>query len=78
MEHRFSSLRSSNPDFKDYCRRLSVNDAFTFNFVVGFWGAIADLLHGEFQKSEFQKIIRPFMVRRRLGDVLEATKAKVL
>ena len=55
-----------------------MNDASTFNFVVGFLGALADLLHSAFQKSEFQKIIRPFTVRRRLGDVLEATKAKVL
>ncbi len=37
-----------------------------FNHVVSFLRAIADLLNGAFQKSEFQKIILPFTVLRRL------------
>lgn len=49
-----------------------------FNSVVSFLWAIADLLNGAFQKSEFQKIILPFTVLRRLDYALEATKAKVL
>lgn len=49
-----------------------------FNPVVGFLWAIADLLNGAFRKSEFQKIILPFTVLRRLDYALEATKAKVL
>ena len=49
-----------------------------FNNVVSFLWAIADLLNGAFQKSDFQKIILPFTVLRRLDYALEATKAKVL
>ena len=49
-----------------------------FNTVVSFLWAIADLLNGAFKKSEFQKIILPFTVLRRLDYALEATKAKVL
>lgn len=49
-----------------------------FNNVVSFLWAIADLLNGAFQKSEFQKIILPFTVLRRLDYALEKTKAKVL
>jgi len=47
------------------------------NNVVSFLWAIADLLNGAFQKSEFQKTIFPFTVLRRLDYALEATKAKV-
>ena len=49
-----------------------------FNNVVSFLWSIADLLNGAFQKSEFQKIILPFTVLRRLDYALEGTKAKVL
>lgn len=49
-----------------------------FNSVVSFLWAIADLLNGAFKKSEFQKIIIPFTVLRRLDYALEATKTKVL
>lgn len=49
-----------------------------FNNVVSFLWAIADLLNGAFQKSEFQKIILPFTVLRRLDYALEKTKTKVL
>lgn len=55
-----------------------MNDTTKFNSVVSFLWAIADLLNGAFKKSEFQKIILPFTVLRRLDYALEATKAKVL
>jgi len=55
-----------------------MNDTSKFNSVVSFLWSIADLLNGAFQKSEFQKIILPFTVLRRLDYALEATKAKVL
>ncbi len=55
-----------------------MNDTSKFNSVVSFLWAIADLLNGAFKKSEFQKIILPFTVLRRLDYALEATKAKVL
>ena len=53
-------------------------DTSKFNSVVSFLWSIADLLNGAFKKSEFQKIILPFTVLRRLDYALEATKAKVL
>ena len=49
-----------------------------FNNVVSFLWAIAYLLNGAFKKSEFQKIILPFTVLRRLDYALEKTKNKVL
>ncbi|MES2463063.1 MAG: class I SAM-dependent DNA methyltransferase [Armatimonadota bacterium] len=55
-----------------------MNEPAKFNNVVSFLWAIADLLNGAFQKSEFQKIILPFTVLRRLDYALEGTKAKVL
>ena len=55
-----------------------MTDTSKFNSVVSFLWAIADLLNGAFKKSEFQKIILPFTVLRRLDYALEATKAKVL
>ena len=55
-----------------------MNDPTKFNSVVSFVWAIADLLNGAFKKSEFQKIILPFTVLRRLDYALEKTKAKVL
>lgn len=55
-----------------------MNDTAKFNAVVSFLWAIADLLNGAFKKSEFQKIILPFTVLRRLDYALEKTKAKVL
>ena len=55
-----------------------MNDTTKFNSVVSFLWAIADLLNGAFKKSEFQKIILPFTVLRRLDYALEASKAKVL
>ena len=55
-----------------------MNDPAKFNNVVSFVWAIADLLNGAFKKSEFQKIILPFTVLRRLDYALEKTKQKVL
>ncbi len=55
-----------------------MNEPAKFNNVVSFLWAIADLLNGAFKKSEFQKIILPFTVLRRLDYALEATKTKVL
>lgn len=48
-----------------------MNNPSQFNTVVSFLWAIADLLNGAFQKSEFQKIILPFTVLRRLDYALE-------
>jgi len=55
-----------------------MNDPSKFISVVSFIWSIADLLNGAFKKSEFQKIILPFTVLRRLDYALEATKTKVL
>ena len=55
-----------------------MNEPAKFNNVVSFLWAIADLLNGAFKKSEFQKIILPFTVLRRLDYALEKTKVKVL
>ena len=55
-----------------------MNEPAKFNNVVSFLWSIADLLNGSFQKSEFQKIILPFTVLRRLDYALEKTKASVL
>jgi type I restriction enzyme M protein len=55
-----------------------MNEPAKFNNVVSFLWAIADLLNGAFTKSEFQKIILPFTVLRRLDYALEKTKVKVL
>lgn len=55
-----------------------MKDNSKFNNVVSFIWDIADLLNGAFRKSEFQKIILPFTVLRRLDYALEGTKAKVL
>lgn len=55
-----------------------MNENTTFNSVISFVWAIADLLNGAFKKSEFQKIILPFTVLRRLDYALEETKDKVL
>jgi type I restriction enzyme M protein len=55
-----------------------MSDTSRFNSVVSFIWSIADLLNGAFKKSEFQKIILPFTVLRRLDYALEPTKEKVL
>jgi type I restriction enzyme M protein len=55
-----------------------MSDTSKFNPIVSFLWSIADLLNGAFKKSEFQKIVLPFTVLRRLDYALEATKAKVL
>ena len=55
-----------------------MNDTSKFNSIISFLWSIADLLNGAFRKSEFQKIILPFTVLRRLDYALEKTKEKVL
>lgn len=40
--------------------------------------SVADLLRGDFRKSEYGKVILPFTVLRRLDCTLEATKPAVL
>jgi type I restriction enzyme M protein len=40
--------------------------------------SVADLLRGDYKRSDFGKVILPFTVLRRLDCVLEATKAEVL
>ena len=55
-----------------------MNDTSKFSNVVSFLWSMADLLNGAFRKSEFQKIILPFTVLRRLDYALEPTKEKVL
>ena len=40
--------------------------------------SVADLLRGDYKRSEYQKVIVPLTVLRRLDCVLEPTKSKVL
>ena len=46
-----------------------MSDTSKFNPIVSFLWSIADLLNGAFKKSEFQKIVLPFTVLRRLDAV---------
>ena len=55
-----------------------MSDAARFGAVASFIWSIADLLNGAFKKSEFQKIMLPFTVLRRLDYALDATKEEVL
>lgn len=48
-----------------------------FNYVSFIWG-VADKLRGTYRRSDYGKVILPFVVLRRLDCVLEATKADVL
>lgn len=40
--------------------------------------SVADLLRGDYKQSDYDKVILPFTVLRRLDCVLEATKPAVL
>ena len=51
-----------------------MSDQSNFNSVASFLWSIADLLNGAFKKSDFQKIILPFTVLRRLDYALESTQ----
>jgi|APSaa5957512535_1039671.scaffolds.fasta_scaffold02830_7 type I restriction enzyme M protein len=54
------------------------NKDMSMNDIVGLaWGA-KEILRDDFKKTEWGKIILPFMVLRRLGRVLEPTKTKVI
>lgn len=46
--------------------------------LANFIWSVADLLRGDYKRSEFGKVILPFTVLRRLDCVLVATKAAVL
>ena len=48
------------------------------NNFAGLIGAIADLLRGDYKRAEYQKVILPLVLLRRLDCVLEPTKAQVL
>jgi type I restriction enzyme M protein len=45
---------------------------------VGLVWPIADLLRGDYKRSEYGKVLLPLVVLRRLDCVLEQTKEKVL
>ncbi len=49
-----------------------------FQEKVSFIWSIADLLRGDYKQAEFQDVILPLTVLKRLDDVLEPTKEKVL
>ncbi|MFH1859628.1 MAG: class I SAM-dependent DNA methyltransferase, partial [bacterium] len=49
-----------------------------FQEKVNFIWSIADLLRGDYRQTEFQDVILPLTVLKRLDDVLEPTKEKVL
>lgn len=49
-----------------------------FQEKVNFIWSIADLLRGDYKQGEFQDVILPFTVLKRLDDVLEPTKEKTL
>jgi len=40
--------------------------------------SVAELLRGDYKQSEYQKVVLPLVVIRRLDAVLEPTKAAVL
>lgn len=49
-----------------------------FQEKVNFIWSIADLLRGDYKQAEFQDVVLPLTVLKRLDDVLEPTKEKVL
>ncbi|MDP3298365.1 MAG: class I SAM-dependent DNA methyltransferase [Thermodesulfovibrionia bacterium] len=51
---------------------------YNFQEKVNFIWSIADLLRGDYKQTEFQDVILPLTVLKRLDDVLEPTKEKVL
>ncbi len=55
----------------------SENGRTTTNLSSFIW-SVADLLRGDYKRSDFGKVILPFTVLRRLDCVLEVTKAEVL
>jgi type I restriction enzyme M protein len=50
----------------------------SFNDKVNFIWSVADLLRGDFKRSEYAKIILPLVVIRRLDCVLADSKANVV
>jgi len=63
---------------EDNAQIAATAQAANFSKLVGFLWSIADLLNGSFTKSQFQGIILPFTVLRRLDYALAPTKQKVL
>jgi type I restriction enzyme M protein len=55
----------------------AVAEAAIRNHAAFIW-SVADLLRGDYKQSEYQKVILPLVVLRRLDCVLEPTKAAVL
>jgi type I restriction enzyme M protein len=55
----------------------AVADAAIRNHAAFIW-SVADLLRGDYKQSEYQRVILPLVVLRRLDCVLEPTKAAVL
>ena len=69
-------------DSRTYTLTLSnmigaVADAAIRNHAAFIW-SVADLLRGDYKQSEYQRVILPLVVIRRLDCVLEPTKAAVL
>ena len=46
--------------------------------LASFVWSIADILRGDFKRSEYGKVILPFVVMRRLDCILEGSKVTVL
>ncbi len=49
-----------------------------FSEITSFIWSVADLLRGDYKQSEYGRVILPFTVLRRLDQVLEPTRQKVL
>ena len=71
--------KNNNKDLiKSPLSKINENDRINMNDIVGLaWGA-KEILRDDFKKTEWGKIILPFIVLRRLGRVLEPTKDKVV
>jgi type I restriction enzyme M protein len=67
-----------NKIFTNNISRQKNENSMSMNEIVSLaWGA-KEILRDDFRKTEWGKIILPFMVLRRLGRVLEPTKDKVI
>src|SRR5207244_3715604 len=57
---------------------LASSGAARINNHAGLIWAIADLLRGDYKPSEYQRVVLPLVLLRRLDCVLEPTKQRVL
>jgi type I restriction enzyme M protein len=57
---------------------MTLTNGGSFNDKVNFIWSVADLLRGDFKRSEYAKVILPLVVIRRLDCVLADTKAAVI